>query len=280
MRSSSYFCCVFLCLLLLSIGCTRFYRVRKSSLWQEKHKAAVKYYQAGKYAKASLLLEDIMPLIRGLSEGEEGLFMYAYSQYYQKQYILSAEYFKLYARTYPRSSKAEEASYIHAYSQYLSTEPYYLDPNPTYEALDALQAFIETYPQSKDRPKAQSILDELQSRLATKSFVSAKQYYRLNYCKSAVTSLKDFARNFPDSKYVEESKSICIQAQYKWAEQSVAEKQYSRYQNMKESYKNFAKKYPNSLHLKKLTPLYRHSLQAMSEILEQKKNKSINLSTI
>ena len=266
MRCTFRFCFAFVCLLCFVSGCTRFSRVRKSPLWQEKYKAAVKYYEAGKYAKASLLLEDVMPLIRGTSEGEEGLFMYAYTQYYQKQYILSAEYFRLFAKTYPRSSKAEEASYMHAYSRYLNTEPYYLDPDPTYEALDALQAFIETYPQSKDRPRAQSIVDELQGRLAEKAFRSAKQYYQLSYYKAAVFSLKDFSRSFPDSKYVEESKSIHIQTEYKWAKQSVSEKQYSRYQSMRESYEAFVDAYPNSIYLAQLSSLYKSALQAMRKI--------------
>ena len=270
------FSCFLLLLLLVLASCSRFQQLRKSSLWQEKYKGAKDYYQAGKYAKASLLLESILPLIRGASEGEEGLFMYAYAQYYQEQYILSAEYFKIFAKTYPRSPKAEEASYMHAYSQYLNTGPYYLDPNPTYEALDALQAFLETYPQSKDRAKAQDILEKLQAKLAKKAFENAKQYYLLGYYKASAIVFKDFQNTFSDSELIEESESIRIQAQYEWASQSVAEKQYKRYQNVQASYEAFLENYPKSRYIDQLRPLYDRSLGAMSNILQQHRDATAN----
>ena len=256
-----------LCVQLLG-ACGRFQRVRKSSSWKEKYKAAVSYYQAAKYNKASLLLEDILPLIRGATEGEEGIFMYAYTQYHQSQYILSAEYFKIFAKTYPRSEKIEEASYMHAYSHYLTSEPYYLDPSYTYRGLEALQAFIEAYPSSSRRPQTQQMVDDLQARLAQKAFQSAKQYHHLKYYRAAILSFEDFQRSFPDSKYIEESHFLHIDAFYQWAFRSVADKQHQRYRSLCVAYESFIDTYPRSIYVKKLELLYAQSLEEMQGITQ------------
>lgn len=269
MGRHGYIWALFLLLCFITEGCSPFQRVRKSRIWKEKYQAAVDYYHAGKYAKASLLFEDILPLIRGAKEGEKGLFLYAYAQYYQKQYLIAAEYFKIFAKTYPRTEHTEEASYMHAYMLYISTEPYYLDPNPTYAAVDALQAFLERYPKSIRRSPAQDMIDDLQQRLAKKAFQNAKQYHQLRYYKAATFALKNFQDAFPDSKYIEESEFLRIEAQYKWAQRSVPEKQYERYQILQKSYKIFVSRYPQSTYLSALSALYKQSLEDLQKIATQ-----------
>ena len=248
------------------VACSRFQGIRKSASWREKYQAALSYYQASKYNKAGLLLEDILPLVRGAKEGENALFIYAYTQYHQKQYLLSTEYFKVFTQTYPRSDQTEEASYMHAYSSYLTTEPFYLDPSYTYTALLALQAFIETYPSSSYRPEMQRIVNELQARLAQKSFEIAKQYYKLRYYKAAHIALKDFKQSFPDALYVEESESLNIKSLYFWALYSIPSKQLSRYRSFRAAYEGFIDAHPESIYLSDLEQLYTKSLAIIGEL--------------
>ena len=194
------------------------------------------------------------------------MFLYADALFYQEEYILSAEYFKIFAKTYPRSKRVERASYMHAHAQYLNTEPYYLDPNPTYVALEALQAFLETYPQSIYRDRGQHMVDDLQERLAKKFFYGAKQYYLMQRHKAALFAFKDFQNTFPSSRYVEDSEYFRIQAQYAWAKKSIRQKQHERYQAVCVSYEDFLNKYPNSNHTEQLSQLYARCSKAMAAI--------------
>ena len=252
-----------LCLISVSVSCSKFTRIRNSRVWQEKYEAALTYYEKKEYAKASLLLEELMPLLRGAPEGETAMFYYAYALYYQRSYILSAEYFHLFAKTYPRSTHAEEASYMHAYTQYLNTEPFYYDQAPTYEALRALQAFIESYPESQKRSKCQAIIDELQHRLAEKAFYSAKLYYGIGYLKAATLAFQDFQKTFPTSPHLEESWYLLILASYNLSVKSITNKQLERYQETQKIYERFIDKFPKSAYLAELEPLYKKSLEVV-----------------
>ena len=227
---------------------------------------AVAYYHEKEYAKASLLFEGLLPILRGTEEGKEGMFLYANALFYQEEYILAAEYFKIFAKTYPRSKRVELASYMHAHAQYLNTEPYYLDPNPTYIALEALQVFLETYSQSTYRDRGQHMVNDLQERLAKKSFHGAKQYYLMQYHKAALFAFKDFQNTFPASRYVEESEYFRIRAQYAWAKKSIPKKQHERYQAVCVSYETFLSKYPDSNHAEQLSQIYARCLRALAAI--------------
>ncbi len=112
-------------------SCSDFRKITKSTDWKEKYQAALKYYQEKDYYRATLLLEDVMPIIKGTKTAEEAQFYYAYAHYYQRKYILSAHYFKQFYETYSRSEQAQEAMFMHAYSLYLELPiPAWTKPAP------------------------------------------------------------------------------------------------------------------------------------------------------
>jgi len=78
-------------ILLASISsCSKFRKIQKSEDWKVKYDAALEYFDDEDYYRASLLFEEIMPLVRGLKEGEAAQIKYAYCNYYQKQYQLAS----------------------------------------------------------------------------------------------------------------------------------------------------------------------------------------------
>ncbi|NQZ75745.1 MAG: outer membrane protein assembly factor BamD, partial [Ekhidna sp.] len=101
------------------VGCSKFRKIQKSGDWKTKYDAALEYYEEEDYHRTTLLLEDILPIIRGTEEAELGNFYLSYSYFHQKQYILSAHHFNEFVKIYGRSEYALEATYMHAYSLYL-----------------------------------------------------------------------------------------------------------------------------------------------------------------
>ena len=81
-------------LLILDTSCTRFRRIQKSEDWRVKYDAGLNYYDKKDYYHTAILFEEILPVVRGLPEGEKVEFYLAYCQYYEKTYLLASNQFK------------------------------------------------------------------------------------------------------------------------------------------------------------------------------------------
>jgi outer membrane protein assembly factor BamD len=111
-----------------------------------KYEAGLNYYSNEDYYRASVLFEQIIPIVRGLPEGEKVQFYLAYCQYYDKLYLLASEQFKTFYETYGRSTMAEEARYMFAYSLFKSSPKDNLDQTSSIGAMAAMQEFLNRYP--------------------------------------------------------------------------------------------------------------------------------------
>jgi len=245
LQKNTYFAITFV-LLLFTTACSDFRKIQKSSDWQVKYDAALEYYQNKDYYRAIVLLEEVLPIIRGTKTAEEAQYYYAYAHYYERKYILSSHYFKNFYDTYTRSQYATESLYMHAYSLYLQSPVPNLDQSSTFEAIEAMQLFINKYPYSEYKDKAEQILDELQAKLELKAYDNAILYYKLENYKAAIIAFNNFQKDFPDSELNEEISYWKVAAQFKLAEQSILVKQKERYYTTIEYYQTFIDKYPNS----------------------------------
>ena len=247
-------------ILLVGVSCSKFRKIEKSEDWRVKYEGGLNYYSKKDYYRASVLFEQILPIVRGLPEGEKVQFYLAYCQYYDKLYLLSAEQFKTFYETYGRSPLAEEARFMFAYSLFQSSPGANLDQTSSINAMGAMQEFLNRYPSSKFRDKAIEIIFTTQEKLEKKGFENAHQYYKMRQYKAAIVALNNFKSNFPDSKYLEEAYYLVIDAEYRLAEQSIYSKQAERYKAVIEHYKEFLDKYPNSKFLKDAEDIYAKSL--------------------
>lgn len=245
------------------MSCSEFYKIQRSDDWRKKYDAALKYYENEKYAKAAILLEEVLPLTRGTKDAEQAQYYYAYAHYHQKLYIESAYYFKLFYDTYGRSPLAEEALFMHAYSLYLQSPRYNLDQTSSFEAIDALQNFINIFAYSDYRERATEILDQLQHKLALKAYENAKLYYEIGRYKSALIAMDNFADDFPDSDFNEEIAFLKIKVAYDLAENSLPSVQRQRYFDTTEFYQNFVDRYPESNRGREAEKIY---IQAQEKI--------------
>lgn len=256
--------------LFLMNSCGKFNRIQKSDDWKEIYAGAIKYYEEEEYYKSSVLLDLILPIIKGTAEAEKANFMYAYTYYYQQQYILSANYFKSFAVLYSRSEDAMEANYMHAYSLYLQAPDYNLDQTSTYEAIAAFEAFINRYPTDEYSQKGTVVLDEMQRKLEKKAYENAKQYYKLRRYKSAIISFGNFEKDFPDSKMNEEILYLSVEAEFDYAKASILSKQKERFGKTIEFYEKFIDKYPTSEFLKDAEVYYGNSIEELEKLGKNK----------
>ena len=252
---------IFSALLLVAVCCGKFRKIEKSPDWRVKFEGAMSYYNDKSYYKASVLFEQILPIVRGLPEGEKVQFYLAYCEFYERLYLLASEHFKTFYETYGRSAFAEEARYMYAYSLYAASPRYNLDQTNSIQGMAMMQEFLNRFPQSKFREQAIRVIQEIQEKLEKKGFENARQYYRMRYYEAAVVSLTNFAINFPDSKFREEAEFLMISAQYRWAGKSVPAKQSLRYKEAVKYYEEFIDKYPKSTFLSEAEKMYASSLE-------------------
>ena len=99
---------------MLTFGCGEFYKLEKSTNWDELYEAANRYYDEGEHNKAIILYDRVLPVIKGSGKAELAEFNYAYAHFRTKRYIEAAGYFKTFFDTYNRSPLAEEALFMNA----------------------------------------------------------------------------------------------------------------------------------------------------------------------
>lgn len=259
----------FLLIIAISVvGCSKFRKIQKSGDWKVKYDAAMEYYENEDYHRATILFEDILPIIRGTAEAELGNFYLAYCYYYQKQYILSAHHFDEFVKIFGRSEYVMEAQYMHAYSLYLQSPDYELDQTVTYEAIAAMQLFINRYPTSEYASQADAIIDELQQKLEKKAYEQCKLYYKLRRYKSALVVYDNFKDDYPDSGYQEEVAFMKIETAHDYATESIPSKQEERFRQATEYYLEFLNKYPNSKFLKEAERIYAKSIEEITKFAD------------
>lgn len=258
---------VFLVVSLSILSCGEFRKIQKSADWKVKYEAAVKYYQEEDYNKSIILFEEILPIIKGTKEAETGNFYFAYSYFHRRQYILASHHFQEFVTIYGRSENVMEATYMHAYSLYLQSPDYQLDQTSTYEAVAAMQNFINNYPTSEYAADADRIIDEMQVKLETKAYNNAKLYHKLRRYKSALVAFENFKDDYPDSNYNQEIAYLNIEVSYDLAVASITNKQEERFQNTIEFYQEFIDKYPSSEYLKEAEKIYAKSIEEITKFV-------------
>lgn len=256
-------------LLLIGSGCT-FRKIQKSGDWKVKYEAALEYYAEEDYYRAGILLEEILPVIRGTKEAELANFYHAYCYFYQGQYILSSHYFKNFATVYGRSEYLMEANYQNANSLYMQSPASSLDQTSTYEALTALQNFLNKYPYAEYSEKADQQIDELQIKLEKKAYENAKLFNKLKRYKAAIVAFDNFQLDYPDSEYQEEIAFLAIETIYDLAKISYYSRQEERYKETVTKYEKFVDKYPNSEYIKTAEKYYAESIKELRRFADSK----------
>jgi outer membrane protein assembly factor BamD len=251
--------------LILSSCASKFRQIEKSDDWKVKYEAALAYYDEQDYFRAGALFSQIEGIVRGLPEGEQVQFKLAYTNFYDRSYLLSSHYFKTFFETYARSEMAEEAEYMYAYSLYANSPIFNLEQSSSYEAIDAMQNFLNKYTETEYAAEATEVIDEMQRKLETKAYENAKQYHKLRIYKSALMGFENFRKDFPDSKYNEEIAFLKIETQFDFAEKSLYTKQKERYTAVKSFYESFIDTYPSSEYLENAEKYYSISIDKLSK---------------
>ena len=248
-----------LILAMVVTSCGEYDKILKSQDYDLKYKKAKEYYSLGKYTQAVGLIEQILPHFRGTTQSEELDYLHAMAYYDMGDYVMASHYFETFVHTYLNSEHAEKADFLMGYCYYkLSPRPE-LDQQYTINALNAFTLHKTRYPQSKYNKQIDELSKELNNKLAEKSYLSAKLYFRLEHYKAAIVAIGNSLEDYPDSEFREQLMFLRLRSRYLYALNSVPSKQPERFQMAVDDYYSFIDEFPDSKYRKDADKIYKSS---------------------
>ena len=235
------------CMLAFLSSCNEYQKVLNNDDLNVKYKAAEQYYNNGEYRRANRLLEQLVPSYRGKPQAERLVYFFADSYFQTKSYYLASYQFDNFIKSFPKSQKLEEASFLAAKSHYMMSPIHSLDQKETNTAIEKLQIFMNNYPKSKYIDECNQLINELQNKIEKKEFEVAKQYYTIYDYRAAIKSLDNFIGEFVGSKFREEALYFKFLASYEIAINSIESKKYERLTDLKQLHNNIVRYYPETL---------------------------------
>lgn len=210
-----------ICIVILSTSCSEYQEVLRKDDMGKKFAMADSLYKMGKYRKGLKLMEQIVPVYRGKPQGEKLMFIYSNTYYNLEDFYLAGYQFERFTQAYPQSDSIEVAHFKSAKSFYQLSPRYSLDQKDTYKALEKLQEFINTYPNSDKRMEANALVADLNEKLETKEIKTAQQYLHVEDYKAAIAAFDNFITDNPGSKYRKDAFYGRLVAAYKLAINSI-----------------------------------------------------------
>lgn len=263
----SYYCgLLFLIVTLFSSCKNSFETLRLSSDTELKLTKAYEFYEAGDYLKAQYLFEDLISSIRLTDRAEKMYFHYAYTHYHLENYSFASYYFKQFASTYPNGPYSEEALFMSADAFYRLSPSFRLTQEDTESAIEGLQIFVNTYPQSDKVAASNERIDNLRAKLEQKALNSAKGYFQRKRYQAATHNFKSLLVDFPDTKEGEYIRYMIIRSLNKYAQQSILSKQVERYGEAVTAAEKFAQRYPESNYFKEVETIANNATNKIKKI--------------
>ncbi len=246
-------------------ACSEYQKVLKSSDYEKKYQAAVRYFDEKDYFKSLTLLEELISVYKGTKNAEKIYYYYSYCNYYQGDYELAAYHFDNFVKTFPNSEWTEECSFMNAYCYYANAPVYSLDQSSNYKAIAQLQLFIDRYPGSAKVSKCNELIDQLREKLERKDYENSKLLYDMGDYKSAIFAFGNFLKDYPNTPHREGALFSILKASYLYAGSSIEKKRAERYKAALEAYYAFTSAFPQSRHRREAQLIFEDSLKLIEK---------------
>ncbi len=262
--------------LIFFTSCGEYQNLLKSTDYEYRYEAAKAYYAEGQYTKSSVLLGDLLGILKGTAWGEECMYMLSMSEFQNKNYETAGSYFKKYYQSYPKGLYTEQARYYTGLALFNQVPDTRLDQSSTIEAMGELQDFMDSYPYSTLKAECQQKVMQLQDKLVEKELLAAQLYYDLgnyqgnclfggsNY-EACTTTARNALNEYPYAAQDKREKLswLILSSKYKLANESVVEKRLERFRETVDEYYGFVNDFPESKHIKEAQEIFRKAEKAL-----------------
>lgn len=252
-------------------SCSTYQETLKSDDIGAKYALADSLYDVGKYKKSLKLWEQIVPVYRGRPQAERVMFKYSDTYYQLGDFYLAGYNFERFVKSYPKSAKREDAAFKSAQSYYNLSPRYNLDQGDTRKAMEKLQEFINSYPESVQVAVANDMVKELRTKIEKKEFEVARMYNKIAVSQftypAAIKSMDNFLSDFPGSEFKEDALFYRLDSAYKFAVGSVRGLVQERLEVAKEYHTTLVKYYPNGTYNEEATEMITDINERLNEAI-------------
>ncbi len=248
---------IFAVFVVMASSCaSQFDLVMRSNDVDFKYKAAMAYFNDNKFKKAADVFDNLNLLVQGLPQEDTVNFYHGLANYRFGDFETAEASLAKFIEVYPRSAFINQAKYLRIDCLYKGTYRYELDQTPTRKAMMIISEFMYENPGSEYYTVCQGMMKDLMERLERKSYESAKMYYIMEDYKASRYALKNVLKDNAENQYREEILYYVAMSSYKYAYNSIVEKQKERYLDFVDDYYNFISEYPESKFRKELDGLF------------------------
>ncbi len=237
---------IFSCIAAFIIACSPYQKALKSEDTMVKVRMIDTLMKKEKYGKAIALFDQVKNKYRGTDSAADMALKYAEALYKDRTYILSANQYERFTTSHPRHPQRDMAAFMAAKSHYQMSEVYSKDQRDTHIALAKLQDYINVYPDGEYVEEANTLVDELRTKLDKKAFEIARNYHHRERYIPAIESFENFILDHPGSTYQDDAHFYILDSQFEYAINSLAELVPERLEVAKKYYDTFARRFPNS----------------------------------
>ena len=207
MKSSYYLLLpiVILTSLTVMMGCSKKVRIEEMNP-DEAFRYLKGVYDKDDYLSAANGFDFYTLNYSGSSLVDSAQFMLGMSHLKLKEYLLAANAFEELYRRFPRSPLVPDAMYMIGDCYWRLSPKYSLDQEYTNKALDALQAFIDYFPDYTERVReAQDLIEACREKLAHKEYANGVIYLKMKDYGAAVIYFQSVVDMYYDTDWAPRS---------------------------------------------------------------------------
>ncbi len=156
-----------------------------------------------KYIKAQDHFNTVVIGASHTDLGDDALFYLGESFFLSKEYLLAISEYDRLIRRMQFSPYIEKARYRICEAYLILSPKYYNDQTYSEKALEKLQEFIDDYPESDERQKAENDIKILRNKLSEKAYQSGVLYMKMEEYKAALLAFKQVIELYYDTDFIE-----------------------------------------------------------------------------
>jgi outer membrane protein assembly factor BamD len=168
---------------------------------EERFAHAKELFDRGSYLDASNEFTVITLQYQGSTSAADAQYYLGECRLQREEYLLAAFEYMVVKRNYPASPRVPDALYKLAFAYYKLSPKSSLDQQYTKRALDEFQSFVEYYPSHPMAVDAEARIKELNTRMAKKTYETARLYSIMEYYRAALFYYDDVIEKYHDTEY-------------------------------------------------------------------------------
>lgn len=173
----------------------------KSMTAEERFSHAKMLFDKGNYLDAVNEFTVITLQYQGSTSAADAQYYLGECRFEREEYMLAAFEYTVVKRNYPASPRVPDALYKLALAYYKLSPKSSLDQQYTKRALDEFQSFVEYYPSHTMAVDAEARIKELNTRMAKKTYETARLYAIMEYYRAALFYFDDVIEKYHDTDY-------------------------------------------------------------------------------